>query len=125
MVDSLSELIARISQTLMLEGIEVESPRELVGESGIKHRFDIVVKKGSERIVLDVVSSKGWIDEYAVLRYFVKAYDVNPAKMILIAHPRLTDGARRLASLYRIETLEAGRFGEVLTKVLRIVGKPS
>lgn len=32
--------------------------------------------------------------------------------------------ARRAASLYRIEALEAGRFEEVLTNVLRIVGKP-
>ncbi|HXL50248.1 MAG TPA: hypothetical protein VN949_00390 [Candidatus Limnocylindrales bacterium] len=87
---------------------KVEMPGQIAGRSGALHRFDAVATKGaSEVVVLDFIASEKQIDEVAVASMYAKIFDVAPTQSILVAMPRLTEKAKRLAGLYRISTIEA------------------
>lgn len=87
---------------------KVEMPGQIAGRSGALHRFDAVATKGSaEVVVLDVIASDKEIDEVPIATMYAKIFDVTPSQSILVAIPGLTDKAKRLASLYRISTIEA------------------
>ena len=95
---------------LVLEDFQfkVEMPGQIAGRSGALHRFDAVATKGaSEVVVLDVIASEKQIDEVAVASMYAKIFDVTPTQSILVALPKLTEKAKRLAGLYRISTIEA------------------
>ncbi|MBI2184110.1 MAG: hypothetical protein HYU39_04030 [Thaumarchaeota archaeon] len=103
------DFLSRLTKALEEEGFTYRSPSEIRGRSGVTHVFDIQVEKGASRgsVVIDLASSPSAVDEASVLRCFAKSYDVNPSKMILIAHPKLTDAAKNLAQLYKIIAIEA------------------
>ncbi len=95
---------------LVLEDFQfkVEMPGQIAGRSGGLHRFDAVATKGSsEVVVLDVIASDKEIDEAPVASMYAKVFDVTPSQSILVAIPGLKEKAKKLASLYRITTIEA------------------
>lgn len=85
----------------------VEMPAQLSGRSGGMHRFDAVATKGSEVVVLDFIASDKQINEVPIASMYAKIFDVSPSQAIVVAIPGLTDKARKLATLYRIMTIEA------------------
>ncbi|HYY91028.1 MAG TPA: hypothetical protein VE955_03495 [Candidatus Dormibacteraeota bacterium] len=95
---------------LVLEEFQfrVEMPAQIAGRSGGLHRFDAVATKdSSEVVVIDVIASEKEIDEVPVASLYAKVFDVAPSQAILVAIPRLTERAKKLASLYRISVIEA------------------
>lgn len=97
---------------------KVEMPGQIAGRSGALHRFDAVATKGtSEVVVVDVIASDKDIDEVPIASMYAKVFDVTPSQSFLIAIPKLTDKAKRLASLYRISTIEADNSQEAADRL--------
>jgi transcription elongation factor Elf1 len=117
-----SILITPIKDLLGKEGFKVESPAFLKGKSGTNHYFDIVVRKGAdfERVaVIDLASSsEGTISEQPVIALFAKIFDVSPDDAYLVALPKMSENAKKMAQLYKIHVIEAKNEKEA-TKALR------
>jgi transcription elongation factor Elf1 len=104
-------LIAPIREFLESRGFKVESPGFLKGKSGASHMFDIATSPtGVERniTVIDLATSTDDIvSEQPVIAMFAKIYDVAPDKACLVAIPKMSENGKKLASLYKIELVEA------------------
>jgi len=104
-------LIAPLREFLQGLGFEVESPGFMKGKSGASHMFDITASpKGVKRniTVIDLATSTDdVVSEQPVIAMFAKIYDVSPDKACLVAIPKIGENGRRLASLYKIELIEA------------------
>ena len=106
-------LISPIKDFLLQQGLTVESPAFLKGKSGANHSFDIVAReKGNadlqKTIVIDLATSKeGVVAEQPVISLFAKIFDVTPRKAFLVAIPRLSENGKKMAELYKIQTIEA------------------
>jgi len=117
-------LIAPIREFLEERGFKVETPGFLKGASGASHMFDITAsKEGIFRhvAVLDVAASTdGVVAEQPVIALFAKVYDVAPDKSCLVAIPRMNESGKKLATLYKINLIEAKDQKEVI-KALQIL----
>ncbi len=101
-------LMKPIGATLSDFEYNVEMPGQVAGRSGALHRFDAVASKGSsDLVVLDVIASEHEVDETPIASLYAKVFDVSPTQTILVAIPRLSEKAKKLASLYRITAIEA------------------
>jgi len=104
-------LIAPIRQFLESRGFKVESPGFLKGKSGASHMFDIIASPpGVKRniTVIDLATSANDIvSEQPVIAMFAKIYDVVPDRACLVAIPRMSENGKKLATLYKIELIEA------------------
>jgi len=111
-------LVPAIRDLLAEQGLKIESPAFVVGKSGAKHSFDIVAQKSSgsrKNIVIDVAtSSEGVVSEQPVIALFAKVFDVAPEKAYLIAIPRLSENAKKMAELYSIHVVEAENQNEAV-----------
>ncbi|MEM2262888.1 MAG: hypothetical protein QW447_02490 [Candidatus Bathyarchaeia archaeon] len=103
--------VAPIREFLLENGFQVEAPAFIKGRSGANHMFDIAAYKGSraDRItVMDVaLATENAVLEQPVIALFAKIYDVSPENAFLIAIPRLSDNAKKMAELYNIKVIEA------------------
>jgi transcription elongation factor Elf1 len=92
-------------------GFEVESPGFLNGTSGTRHRFDLTaVSAGAKKstTAIDVVTSgDDVVSEQSVISMFAKIFDANPDMACLVAVPKMNENGRKLASLYKINLVEA------------------
>ncbi|KPV62249.1 MAG: hypothetical protein AOA66_1411 [Candidatus Bathyarchaeota archaeon BA2] len=104
-------MIAPIMEFLQSRNFKVESPGFLEGKSGANHMFDITASpKGVKRniMVIDLATSTDdVVSEQPVIAMFAKIYDVSPDRACLVAIPRMGENGKKLASLYKIELIEA------------------
>lgn len=104
-------LTAPIKEFLAKEGFKVESPAFLKGKSGANHFFDFVARKGpgdGKVVVIDLaISSEGAISEQPVIGLFAKIFDVSPDNAYLVAVPKMSENAKKMAQLYKINVVEA------------------
>jgi hypothetical protein len=106
-------LISPITEFLTRSGFEVNSPAFLKGKSGANHMFDVVAlaraRDASKSLtVIDLATSTdNVVSEQPVIALFAKIFDVTPTKAYLIAIPKLSENARKMAELYNIQTIEA------------------
>lgn len=111
-------MIAPIREFLQSRGFEVESPGFLKGKSGASHMFDITASPvGVKRniAVIDLATSTDdVVSEQPVIAMFAKIYDVSPDKACLVAIPKMGENGKKLASLYKIELIEAKDQKEVI-----------
>jgi hypothetical protein len=112
-------LVAPIREFLVKEGMKVESPAFLKGKSGAKHSFDIVAYKADatkKAIVVDLaISKEAVVSEQPVIALFAKIFDVLPDKAFLVAIPKLSENAQKMAELYNIQAIEARNQAEAVT----------
>ena len=102
----------------------LSSPFSAVGKSGVKHTFTFGTREGgSTRVVCDIVSGTAPVDETKVLSLFIKVYDVGATQAILCATPSLSDGAKKLAGIYKITVIEAPDRGSAVKKVTEALGR--
>jgi len=117
-------LIAPIREFLEERGFKVETPGFLKGASGASHMFDITASK--EEIsryiaVFDMAASTDdVVAEQPVIALFAKIYDVAPDKACLIAIPKMNESGKKLATLYKINLIEAKDQKEVI-KALQVL----
>jgi len=114
-------LISPIRELLEEHGFDVEAPGFLKGKSGASHMFDIMASRdGISRnvTVIDLATAtEGVVSEQSVIGMFAKVYDVSPDKAYLIAIPEVNENGRRLATLYKIELIEAKGQKEALQRL--------
>jgi hypothetical protein len=111
-------LIAPIRGFLEERGFKVETPGFLKGASGASHMFDIAASR--EEIskyvaVFDVAASTDdVVAEQPVIALFAKVYDVAPDKACLVAIPEMNESGKKLATLYKINLIEAKDQKEIM-----------
>jgi hypothetical protein len=114
-------LIVPIQQLFVQEGYRIESPALLQGKSGAKHSFDIAAFNGGHAqrpMVVDLaLSTDTAVSEQPVIALFAKIFDVTPDKAFLIAIPKLSENAKKMAELYNIQAVEANSPTEALAKM--------
>lgn len=96
----------------------------LIGGSGADHTFDIVATGGDKTVVFALTSDQSEISREAVLNFFAKLYDVKSDHAILVAMPRLSADAQKLANLYSIEYIEGETIEEVVNKLRKLITEP-
>jgi len=105
----------------MKEGLSVESPGLIKGKSGANHSFDIIAFQEDNLqkvIVVDLAMSTGSVvSEQPVIALFAKIFDVSPERAFLIAIPKLSENAKRMAELYKIHAIEAENQEEALASL--------
>jgi hypothetical protein len=111
-------LITPIREFLAENGFEVEAPSFLKGKSGANHMFDVVARKGDgakKVTVIDLATStESAVSEQPVIALFAKIFDVSPGNAYLIAIPRMSENAKKMAELYNIQVIEAINEKEVI-----------
>jgi len=92
-------------------GFEVESPGFLNGKSGTRHMFDLTAvsagKKKNTTVIDFATSTDDVVSEHSVIAMFAKIFDATPDKACLVAIPKMSENGRKLASLYKIDLVEA------------------
>jgi len=115
-----TEEIARI---LRARGFEVMSPREVLGLSGIVHRFSMSARMGGDEHLVDVVQGEGQVGEDKVLSLFGKMVDSQSTEATLVAIPRASEGAKALARSFNINLIEAESPEDAASKISeRLIG---
>ena len=103
--------VAPIREFLAENGFEVEAPAFIKGKSGANHMFDIAAYKGGKTgkvTVMDVaIATENAVIEQPVIALFAKMYDVSPEHAFLVAIPKLSENAKKMAELYNIKVIEA------------------
>lgn len=109
--------LAPLKKILKETSYDVEAPSTIRGISGTSHSFDLVGSKlqGDRRIVvtLDMAMCKEMCGEEHVISVFAKTFDVSPTKSFLVAIPTLSETGKKLASLYKLETIEGAKPDEI------------
>jgi transcription elongation factor Elf1 len=92
-------------------GFTVESPGFLNGKSGTRHMFDLTaVSAGKKQNITAIdfaTSTDDIVSEQSVIAMFAKIFDVTPDRACLVAIPKMSENGRKLASLYKINLIEA------------------
>lgn len=92
-------------------GYKVESPGFFTGKSGTRHMFDLTaVSSGKKKqtTAIDIVTSTDdTISEQSVISMFAKIFDTTPQKACLVVIPKMSENGKKLASLYKIDLVEA------------------
>ena len=102
-------MICPIMEFLDEHGFTVKSPGVLNGKSGTRHRFDLTAVSAETKntTAIDIVTSDDIVSEQSVISMFAKVFDVNPEKACLVAIPKMNESGKRLATLYKIDVIEA------------------
>lgn len=115
-------LSSAISEFFIKEGLTVKSSSFVKGKSGANHSFDIVAYKNeNSKIVLDIASSKEPVTEQPVIALFAKIFDVSPEKAFLIAVPKVSENAKKMAELYKIKAIEAKNPNEAVSSLKKAI----
>jgi transcription elongation factor Elf1 len=92
-------------------GFEVESPGFLNGKSGTRHMFDLTAvsagKKKNTTVIDFATSTDDVVSEQSVIAMFAKIFDATPDRACLVAIPKMSKNGRKLATLYKINLVEA------------------
>lgn len=106
-------------------GYHVKSPSFMKGKSGAVHEFQMIFTKkvdsGEEVNVLELLPSP---EEEAVIKLYLKVFDVSPTRAILVAVPSLSENAKKLAASYNIQVIEAADLNKAFTQFKEIMGEP-
>jgi len=102
-------MIGPIIELLEGFGFKVKSPGFLDGKSGTSHRFDLtaISAKTNKITAIDLATSDDVVSEKSVISMFAKIFDATPEKACLVAIPKMSESARKLATLYKIDLIEA------------------
>lgn len=88
---------------------KVELFSKVRGESGVEHMFTFRIfqeKPISDEILVDVEYSKSPIGQDIVMKFFAKKVDVFASESILVAVPKLEEGAKKLSERYGLKVIE-------------------
>lgn len=114
-----TEVVAPVAEILRAKGYDVEVPGEVVGASGVKHKFDIVATSAVETIGVEVVRSASPVPAERVIPTIVKMLDAGLSYVILIAIPSLDTEAKSLLSTYRVKLVEGTTPAEVTNSLVK------
>ena len=64
-------------------------------------------KKKNTTVIDFATSTDDAVSEHSVIAMFAKIFDATPDKACLVAIPKMNENGRKLASLYKIDLVEA------------------
>ena len=101
--------LTSLKEIFVKRGFTTEVPGTLIGVSGISHNFSLVAGNGDRTIVVDLVRTRNGAEVSVgdVLALYGKNIDVQPSGSVLIAIPRMSTEARKLADAKSIDFIEA------------------
>ena len=112
-------MVSPIRQFLEARGYKVETPGVLRGKSGANHLFDVTASLKNEvkgTLVIDIATvTEDEVTEQPIIALFAKIYDVSPGCACLIAVPKTSENAKRMAKLYNIILFETRDPNEVIS----------
>ncbi len=114
-------IAADVVRLLRERGFDVKAPKEVIGLSGVVHRFSLAARRGGKEHIIDIVRSNEAVDEYRILALFGKMMDSSLKKAILIAIPKASENAKTLAGSLGIRVIEASCLDEVIDKITDIM----
>ena len=109
-----------LNEELSRKGWVLEMPGESRGNSGITHRFDMIIRnlEGSRLLVADFVVRRGKVFP-SLMALHTKALDVEPSyEFLIIDNFTLTDEEKNLAQRYRIEIIEEANIQSLLDHLI-------
>jgi hypothetical protein len=104
------ELENSVVGALAKHGVRASVDAALIGSSELEHKFDVIAYQtgsGDPVVAADIVRSESPVGPEAVLNFFARCVDVKVPKKILIAVPRATEEAQKLAESYGMAVLES------------------
>jgi len=108
-------------------GFDVESPGFLDGKSGTRHMFDLTaVSAGKKKNVTAIdfaTSTDDVVSEQSVIAMFAKIFDATPDRACLVAIPKMSENGRKLATLYKIDLIEAKNQSTAIDSLKACVAK--
>ncbi len=90
-----TELKQALRELLLKEAFSVGFDEEILGNSGLKHVFDVIARRGKLTLCFDFIEG----DSVSLLKGLGKTLDVNSARVFLLMESRGKD-----AKTYTIET---------------------
>ncbi|MCX8171700.1 MAG: hypothetical protein N3E47_07055 [Candidatus Bathyarchaeota archaeon] len=120
-----------IFKPLRSEGLIVESPAEVYGETGVKHDFSFAIWDGVDGrssglppvIVGSTHTSESVVTAVDVLAFWAKAVDAGAKHKFMIALGGVDKGGRDLAEVYGIRIIEGRSSSEVIDKARAMIGE--
>lgn len=109
-----------IASVLRDADYSVRSPAILRGASGIEYNFDIVASREDETWVFDICTDASSSGTGAVFSLFAKVLDVKPERATLLATPRISPQAEKLAEMYKIQVV-GGNSPAQLREVIHVL----
>jgi transcription elongation factor Elf1 len=120
-------LTVPIIEFLENRGFKVESPGFLDGKSGTRHMFDLTAVSAGKNKNVTVIdfatSTDDVVSEQSVIAMFAKIFDATPDKACLVAIPKMSENGRKLASLYKIDLVEAKNQSTVIDSLKACVSE--
>lgn len=136
--------LSPLTETLDRIGIKSALPGEMTGESKLKHTFNLITYdvEGRPTLLADVVvnddieaksSQRKWGDDVvAVMAFHARCIDVinllasrdslqNDIEKVMIAVPKLSQNASKLASTYGITVIESATKAETIPKIVELI----
>lgn len=118
-------MICPIMEFLESHGFAVQSPGFLDGKSGTRHMFDLtaVSDKTNSTTAIDLATADETVSEQSVISMFAKIFDAGPERACLIAIPKMSENGKKLASLYKINLIEAKDQNDAIAALKQCVSK--
>ena len=79
------------------------APKVPTRRSNVEHIFEMFASKDGKELMIDIVSGKRNIGYSEVLKFFVKTFDTQPGRSILVVMPGLISQGPRLGQLHGME----------------------
>jgi len=117
-------LVKPLYDFLMERGYRIMIPGTISGDSDVKHTFDVIAYTGNSEdsfLVIDFAISNKPVEETKVIAMFAKVYDTTPQRSIMIAVPKLTEDAMKLAEQYNIDVVETEGVSEIWRKLRTVI----
>lgn len=109
-------VLAELKNTLLLDpqmatmlqgkGYSVESPAQVVGQSGSRHSLDVFAIKNGKTIAVQVAVDTKPVEPSAVISFFAKTFDIKPDRAVLVTIPAASEEAKRLETGYGVDVVE-------------------
>ncbi|MBI2184107.1 MAG: hypothetical protein HYU39_04015 [Thaumarchaeota archaeon] len=101
-------------------GLSYELSARVRGRSNVEHEVFCVVQREGRMVLIELLPQSKLIDEVTVLQMFVKVYDTESRKGVIVSPSHYTEGARKLADLYKISLVTTDDGREAVAQLHRI-----
>lgn len=102
-------------------GLSYQLQAKVRGRSYVEHEIFCAVQREGRMVLLDLLPEGKIIDDTSVLRMFVKILDTGSAKGVLVSLSHYTEGAKKLADLYRISLVATSNGMEAIARLRSIL----
>jgi len=104
----------------------IEYPSSIVGKSGISHVFTAIIRGNTDRnkdkeIIIDLNMGVSEVGEDAITRFYAKSVDIGSKSVYLVAIPKLSDRAKKIAETLNIRYVEGSTVEEAFMTLKRII----